>query len=154
MDRKSKKTTEQTRLTHGESPGAPPGAQPGAAPDEAAGARRPSVYFDGGCPLCRAEISLYRNQGAEADFIDVSTGENAPPEVGCDAALKRFHVRRADGILLSGAAAFAELWKATPGWRLLGRIGALPPFVWIGEGLYRAFLVIRPAIQKAVRARA
>lgn len=63
----------------------------------------------------------------------------------------RFHVRRADGRLVSGAAAFAELWKATPGWRWLGHIAALPPFVWIGEGLYRLFLLIRPSIQKAVR---
>jgi len=114
-----------------------------------------AVYFDGACPLCRAEISLYQKLGSEADFIDISKGENATPEVGCAAALKRFHVRRADGRLLSGAAAFAELWKATPGlWRPLGHVAALPPFVWIGEGLYRAFLVIRPSIQGWVRARA
>ncbi|MGJ3230960.1 MAG: thiol-disulfide oxidoreductase DCC family protein [Oceanicaulis sp.] len=112
------------------------------------------MYFDGGCPLCRAEIGLYRRQGAEAEFVDISKGEGAPPEVGCDTALKRFHVRRADGRLLSGAAAFAELWKATPGWRWLGRIGGLPPFVWIGEGLYRLFLLVRPAIQNLARARA
>ena len=112
------------------------------------------VYFDGDCPLCRAEIGLYQRQGAQASFTDVSTGAGAPPEITQDAALKRFHVRRADGVLVSGAAAFAELWKATPGWRWLGHIAALPPFVWIGEGLYRAFLVIRPALQGLARRRA
>lgn len=134
MHAETQKTTEPAQLTGGE------GA--------------PVVYFDGGCPLCRAEIGLYRRQGAEAEFVDVSQGDGAPQEVGCEAALKRFHVRRPDGTLVSGMAAFAELWKATPGWRLAGRVAARRPFVWIGEGAYRAFLVIRPAIQKAVRKRA
>ena len=65
--------------------------------------------------------------------------------------MKRFHVRRSDGRLVSGAAAFAELWKATPGWRWLGHVAALPPLVWIAEGAYRLFLLVRPAVQRAVR---
>lgn len=114
------------------------------------------VYFDGDCPLCRAEIGLYQRGGAQARFTDIAAdGGAAPREVGHEAALKRFHVRRiSDGRLLSGAAAFAELWKSTPGWRWFGHIAALPPFVWIGEGLYRAFLLIRPSIQRAVRRKA
>lgn len=135
MDRKTQRTTEAAGLTPGEFTASP----------------APTVYYDGACPLCRAEIGLYRRQGAEARFIDLSKGEGAPEEVGCAAALKRFHVRREDGVLVSGAAAFAALWKATPGWRLLGRIAAVPPFVWIGEALYRLFLIVRPAIQGLVR---
>jgi predicted DCC family thiol-disulfide oxidoreductase YuxK len=109
------------------------------------------VYFDGGCPLCRAEIGFYEQSGSNARFTNIAADGAAPEEVGRDAALKRFHVRRADGVLLSGAAAFAELWKATPGWRWLGHISAVPPFVWIGEGLYRLFLIFRPSLQKVVR---
>lgn len=113
---------------------------------------RCEVYFDGSCPLCRAEIGLYQRTGSDARFTDISGGaSDSPPELSQAEAMKRFHVRRADGRLVSGAAAFAELWKATPGWRWLGHIGAVPPFVWGGEGLYRLFLVVRPALQKAVR---
>lgn len=109
------------------------------------------VFYDGACPLCRAEIDLYRRSGADVQFTDVS-GDGAPPvEINRETALKRFHMRRADGQLVSGAAAFAQLWKATPGWRWLGHVAALPPFVWIGEGLYRAFLVVRPALQGLAR---
>jgi predicted DCC family thiol-disulfide oxidoreductase YuxK len=109
------------------------------------------VYFDGDCPLCRAEISLYQRSGSAAQFTNVARAGAAPEEIGQDAALKRFHVRKADGELVSGAAAFAELWKATPGWRWLGHIAAVPPIVWIAEGLYRLFLIFRPSLQKAVR---
>ena len=118
----------------------------------AQGAAQCEVFFDGSCPLCRAEIGLYRTSGSDARFTDISDDQTAPPdEISQAEAMKRFHVRRADGKLVSGAAAFAELWKATPGWRWLGHIAALPPFVWIGEGLYRLFLFVRPAVQKAVR---
>ena len=114
---------------------------------------RCEVFYDGSCPLCRAEIGVYQQSRSDARFTDISQDDaSGPSEISHDAAMKRFHVRRADGRLVSGAAAFAELWKATPGWRWLGRIAALPPFVWIAEGLYRAFLVVRPAIQKVVRA--
>jgi len=109
------------------------------------------VFYDGACPLCRAEIDLYRRSGAKVRFTDIAH-EGAPPaEIDRQTALKRFHMRRADGQLLSGAAAFAHLWKATPGWAWLGHVAALPPFVWIGEGLYRVFLIFRPGLQGIVR---
>lgn len=113
------------------------------------------VHYDGACPLCRAEIGLYQRLGSRARFHDISAGEPAPEGVSREAALKRFHVTDSNGQVRSGARAFAELWKATPGfWRPLGHVAALPPFVWAGEALYRAFLLVRPQIQRFVRKRA
>lgn len=120
-------------------------------PDDAVRTASVEVYYDGACPLCRAEMSYYRRCGSNAQFTDL-TQEGASPEgVSCDAALKRFHARDESGRLRSGAAAFAALWRVTPGWRWLGVIGGAPPFVWIGEGLYRLFLPIRPHLQGLVR---
>ena len=120
-------------------------------PDDAVRTASVEVFYDGGCPMCRAEMGYYRNRGANALFTDLTQGQGAPEGVSCDAALKRFHVRDQDGRLRSGAAAFAALWRVTPGWRWLGLIGGTPPFVWIGEGLYRLFLPIRPHLQALVR---
>ncbi len=53
------------------------------------------------------------------------------------------HVRRADGTLLSGAAAFAEMWQRMPGFTWLGRLVALPPVRGIAELAYRGFLRAR-----------
>ena len=110
-----------------------------------------TVFYDASCPLCRAEIGFYQRRGAQARFIDVSSGEGAPAGVSCEAALARFHIAEPDGAVRSGAAAFAALWRVTPGWRWLGRIGGTRPFVWLGEGLYRVFLLIRPSLQKLAR---
>ena len=110
------------------------------------------VYYDGACPLCRAEIGLYAKQeGAGAlRLVDVSTpGVEAPEGLDRATALARFHVRARDGRLLSGAAAFAELWSALPRWRRLGRLAALPGIAAALELAYRGFLVLRPALVRA-----
>lgn len=109
------------------------------------------VFYDGACPLCRREIGFYRKRAdAEAvnwiDISDPAVGDPAPGLSRCE-ALARFHVRAPNGRLLSGAAAFAQLWRFTPGFRLLGRMASWPPITWVLERAYRAFLHIRPAIQ-------
>ncbi|MFN3448354.1 MAG: thiol-disulfide oxidoreductase DCC family protein [Roseococcus sp.] len=104
-----------------------------------------TVYYDGACPVCAREIALYRQSaGAERlAFVDVSAAGDPAPDLPRAAALARMHVRRADGTLASGAAAFAVLWQALPGWRLLGRIAALPGVAQALELAYRAFLRAR-----------
>lgn len=88
-----------------------------------------TIYYDGSCPLCRREIAFYRRlpAAAQLDWVDVSAG-NTPLGAGlsCEAAMRRFHVRDANGQLLSGGAAFARLWRALPGWRVLGWCVRLP----------------------------
>jgi predicted DCC family thiol-disulfide oxidoreductase YuxK len=118
-----------------------------------------AVYFDGGCPLCRAEIGVYKNcLGADQiDFIDVTgatRGSVLTPGLDKAAALARFHVRTSDGRLHSGAAGFTQLWLTLPRWRWLGRMTGLPGVRILAEIAYRAFLVIRPAIQWIWRAAA
>ncbi|MGO4852339.1 thiol-disulfide oxidoreductase DCC family protein [Phaeovulum sp. W22_SRMD_FR3] len=114
--------------------------------DETAGA---TVFYDGACPLCRAEIGIYRKAaGADAlRFVDLSDPAAAPPEgVSRAEALARFHVRASDGRLVSGAAAFAELWAQLPRWRGLAWVARRPGLRRLLEWTYRGFLHLRPCI--------
>ena len=117
-----------------------------ASPDHEADAVR--VYFDGGCPVCSREIALYRQwPGTEGfDWIDVSRVDAAALGSDLDrtAAMARMHVRRADGELVSGAAAFAEMWRHMQGLRWLGRLLALPLVKAVADLAYRGFLRVRP----------
>jgi ubiquinone biosynthesis monooxygenase Coq7 len=122
----------------------PPGTD-AAAPAADAG---PSVYYDGGCPLCRAEIAAYQRAegGAALRWVDAHGCGAAELGPGLErpAALARLHVRRADGTLLQGAAAFAEIWAALPRWRWLARLARLPGVLPLLELGYRGFLRVRP----------
>ena len=111
-----------------------------------------TVYFDGSCPLCRAEIAIYRSlpEATHMAWVDVSAGQDLG-ELSCAAAMARFHVRDNQGRLFSGAAAFSRLWRAFPGWRWLGCLSAWPPMSWLFEVAYRLFLPLRPALQRMAR---
>lgn len=114
-----------------------------------------TVYFDGSCPMCRAEIAIYRGlpQASVIDWVDVSAGPDLGGVLSCEAAMARFHVRDPQGRLFSGAAAFSRMWRLFPGWRWLGWLSAVPPMSWLFEWAYRLFLPLRPGLQKWLRRR-
>ena len=110
-----------------------------------------TVFFDGSCSLCRAEIGYYRrnDQGHSLCFVDISETSAAPPEgVSQERAMKRFHVRASDGRVLSGAAAFVEVWTRLPRWRWVARAASLPGALIALEWGYRLFLPFRPFISR------
>lgn len=116
-----------------------------------------TVFYDGACPLCRAEIGIYQHcQGVDrVAFVDVASASagNVAPGLDRSEALARFHVKHADGRLISGAAGFTALWAVLPGWQWLSRLMRVPGMLTITEYTYRGFLHIRPAIQWIARRR-
>jgi predicted DCC family thiol-disulfide oxidoreductase YuxK len=112
-----------------------------------------TVYFDGSCPLCRREISLYQGLPSKQllQWVDVSTPMALPSGLTCELAMRRFHVRDAQGRLYSGAEAFSVLWRCFAGWRVLGWMTAVPPLSWLAEAAYRLFLPVRPRLQAWLR---
>jgi predicted DCC family thiol-disulfide oxidoreductase YuxK len=110
---------------------------------------RSTVYYDGSCPLCRAEIGYYRRKDHSGAlcFIDISeTDTPVPADLTQRRAMERFHVRAGNGQLLSGAAAFVEVWARLPRWRCAARAAALPGAITALELSYRVFLPVRPFI--------
>lgn len=65
--------------------------------------------------------------------------------------MKRFHVRARDGRVLSGAAAFVEVWTRLPRWRWAARAASLPGALIALEWGYRCFLPVRPFLSRSFR---
>lgn len=113
-----------------------------------------TVWFDGACPLCRREITLLRrlDRRGRVRFVDVSPEEStAYCPLDRDALLARFHAQETGQPIVSGAAAFAAVWRAIPWLSPLGHLARIPPLLWLGERAYRLFLRLRPALQRALR---
>jgi len=115
---------------------------------------RLTVWHDGSCPLCRREIALMRwlDRRGAIHFVDASDGDATCPIDRAD-LLARFHARE-DDILLSGAAAFAAMWRAIPLLRPLGLAARAPWVLALLERGYRPFLRFRPALQRFLGRRA
>jgi predicted DCC family thiol-disulfide oxidoreductase YuxK len=106
-----------------------------------------TVWFDGACPLCRREIALMRrlDRRQAIEFVDVQSPQSVCP-LDRAALLARFHAREAGGEIVSGAAAFAAMWRAIPILRPLGRAARWKPVLWVLEKLYLQFLKVRPRL--------
>lgn len=111
-----------------------------------------TVYYDGGCPVCRREVGFYQRQPGAEHLHWINLAAVGPIGLGADLdhaeAMTRFHVRRPDGRLASGALAFALLWQQLPQFRLAGRVAALPGVVHLLEVGYRVVLRLRKLWRK------
>ncbi len=97
-----------------------------------------TLYYDGQCPLCMAEVEFLQSRNAQGQlaFVDVTqTGfEAADHHISCEAAMAQIHGRTADGQLLVGVPVFAAAYK----------LARLPVLAWL---LSRSWLM--PILQPA-----
>ena len=119
---------------------------------QAAPQPRTKVWFDGACPLCLREIAVMKrlDRGGAIDFVDVSGDADPNCPIDQSQLLARFHAEES-GEVLSGAAAFAAMWRAIPMLRPLGVIAKNRAVLAVLERLYLVFLRVRPGLQKLMR---
>jgi predicted DCC family thiol-disulfide oxidoreductase YuxK len=107
-----------------------------------------TVWFDNACPLCQREIALMRrlDRKGRIAFMDATDPDTSCP-IDRAEILARFHAEE-NGRLLSGAAAFAAMWRAIPMLWPLGMMAKLPGAEAVLNWAYGYFLRYRPQLQK------
>jgi predicted DCC family thiol-disulfide oxidoreductase YuxK len=74
-----------------------------------------TIYYDGECPLCLAEIHFLKNRNSLGliQFVDVAAAQydEAAHQLTCKLALATMQGRLADGTQLEGIPVFAEAYK-------------------------------------------
>lgn len=112
-----------------------------------------TVFYDGACPLCAREIAFYRRRkGADrlswTDVAQLAPDQEAAPGLSRADAMARFHVMDAQGNLISGGRAFAEIMARLDGFSMIGRVLRREPFASLLDGAYAVFLPLRPRLQR------
>ena len=112
-----------------------------------------TIRFDGSCTLCCREIALMKwlDRGRAIDFKDVGGSGDLDCRVDKAELLVRFHARE-NGKFLSGASAFAAMWRAIPLLHPFGLLARNPMVLAMLERAYVAFLRVRPNLQRLVGA--
>ena len=116
-----------------------------------------TVFFDGSCPICSKEINFYKMRAGadELSWVDVSDEEIPIPiqTRSREELMARFHVLSSSGELVSGGAAFAELWASLPAFKIFGKIFKLPILRYLIDVGYDIFLTLRPKFQSLLHKR-
>ncbi len=108
-------------------------------------ARRPAckdctVFFNEGCPICRAEIDHYRRLaaagGAPLDFQSTGAADLAAFGLGPEDLKRRLYVLDGQGRLQAGVDAFAAVWSLLPRYRWAAGLVRLPLVRGLAEALY------------------
>ncbi len=112
-----------------------------------------TVWYDSECPLCVREIALMRrlDRRRAIDFVNLQAAGDCP--VDREQLLARFHAQERGEPVVSGAAAFAAMWRAIPVLRPLGLLARIKPVLWLLERAYIGFLRLRPWLQQRLRER-
>ena len=106
-----------------------------------------TIFYDGSCPLCTAEIGHYKKADTNGDLncVDVSSTKfEGDTMITRQAAMARFHIRLADGQQFSGARGFVEVWRTIPSWQWLAKLSDLPSVLPVLEHIYGFSLRMRP----------
>lgn len=99
-----------------------------------------TMYYDGACPVCSREVSLYRklDRNGRIRWHDVSAdaGDLGADRVSQADALTVLHARLPDGRLVKGVDAFIAVWDRLPGFTLFARLARWRPVTWMLEKGY------------------
>jgi predicted DCC family thiol-disulfide oxidoreductase YuxK len=74
-----------------------------------------TLFYDGACPLCQAEILFLarRNQSGLLDFVDINSErfDSAKIGISCDQALAAMYGQYHNGVLIQGVTVFSEAYR-------------------------------------------
>ncbi len=72
-----------------------------------------SIFYDGNCPLCLAEIHVLKNNNHQQllTFVNVHDENAVDQTINCDLALEVIHAQLAGGKVIKGPKVFEEAYK-------------------------------------------
>ena len=117
-----------------------------------------TIFFDGGCPLCKREVDFLqsKNQNGSLIFIDINTSDFSSDlkyGITYKQAMDRIHAMKSDGSVIKDIKVFQEAYSLIGlGWIYAPtKLPILDKFIEFIYGLwakYRLKITFRPSIEK------
>ncbi len=117
-----------------------------------------TIFFDGGCPLCKREVDFLqsKNQKGALRFIDINTSDFSSDlkyGISYKQAMDRIHAMKSDGSVIKDIKVFQEAYSLIGlGWIYSPtKLPILDKFIEFIYGLwakYRLKITFRPSIEK------
>lgn len=108
------------------------------------------IFFDGSCPVCAAEMDVYRRKehAGRLQFVDISLPGFDPTPYGItmEAFMHEMHAIDREHHVYRGVEAFRAIWQAFPAstwYGLLGALVTLPGVNLLARTAYWCFARIR-----------
>ena len=119
---------------------------------------KPTVLYNGSCPICRREIEHYRDQdgarGLAWQDIDRPVSEGMRVDLSDEQVRQQLHVVDADGRVLVGVPAFARIWETLPRYRWLAALVRRPIVGPLAASFYAPVARLLYALDRRRRRRA
>jgi len=101
------------------------------------------VFYDDLCPLCSKEINHYQKLQTHhpIKWIPIHKDKCTVENFGFskNTLLERLHVVRGDGVIVTGASAFATIWYSIERYRWLGKLAYTLHLIPVLEFFYKRF---------------
>jgi glyoxylase-like metal-dependent hydrolase (beta-lactamase superfamily II)/predicted DCC family thiol-disulfide oxidoreductase YuxK len=115
-------------------------------------AARYTVLYDDQCEICQAGVAwlrlLDRRRRVECLPVDPDRLHRVSPRLDLERCLRHLHVVAADGRVLTGWDAVAALARLFPPTWIIGALGGVPPFLWVGRAIYGYVAANRYSLSK------
>lgn len=110
-----------------------------------------TIYYDGQCPLCLAEIHFlkHHNQKGLLDFVSLQHLDTSAEDINCELAYKTIHARISDKQLIIGPEVFFEAYKRTD-LRLINYLFSFTVIRFLYSKFYILFAKYRHQISKVI----
>ncbi len=110
-----------------------------------------TIYYDGECPLCLAEIHflIHHNQKRLLDFVSLQQLDKSEGDINCELAYQTIHARLGEKQLIVGPEVFFEAYKRTD-LRLVNYLLSYAAIRFLYAKFYLIFARYRHQISKII----
>lgn len=110
-----------------------------------------TIFYDGQCPLCLAEIHFLKqhNHKKLLDFVSLQESNTLTDGISCERALQTIHARLGEKQIISGPEVFFEAYKRTD-LRLVNYIFSFGMFRFLYAKFYAVFARHRQLISRMI----